>query len=74
MTTEALQSHHFEALIFDMDGVLINSEPLHECAKREALREAGIVMPESLFCELYRAQRQGHDLRGSCRTRLRRAA
>jgi HAD superfamily hydrolase (TIGR01509 family) len=49
MTTEALQSHHFEALIFDMDGVLINSEPLHECAKREALREAGIVVPESLF-------------------------
>ena len=49
MTTEALQSHHFEALIFYMDGVLINSEPLHECAKREALREAGIVVPESLF-------------------------
>jgi beta-phosphoglucomutase-like phosphatase (HAD superfamily) len=49
MNTETLQSHHFEALIFDMDGVLINSEPLHECAKREALREAGIVVPESLF-------------------------
>jgi beta-phosphoglucomutase-like phosphatase (HAD superfamily) len=32
-----------------MDGVLINSEPLHERAKREALKEAGIVVPESLF-------------------------
>jgi HAD superfamily hydrolase (TIGR01509 family) len=38
-----------DALIFDMDGVLIDSEPLHERAKREALAEAGIVVPESLF-------------------------
>jgi HAD superfamily hydrolase (TIGR01509 family) len=49
MATETPQSHHVEALIFDMDGVLINSEPLHERAKREALLEAGIVVPESLF-------------------------
>jgi HAD superfamily hydrolase (TIGR01509 family) len=49
MPTETPQSHLFEALIFDMDGVLINSEPLHERAKREALLEAGIVVPESLF-------------------------
>jgi beta-phosphoglucomutase len=49
MAVETPQSHHFEALIFDMDGVLINSEPLHERAKREALKEAGIVVPESLF-------------------------
>ncbi|MGI4829946.1 MAG: HAD family hydrolase [Janthinobacterium lividum] len=37
------------ALIFDMDGVLIDSEPLHERAKREALQEAGIAVPDSLF-------------------------
>jgi beta-phosphoglucomutase len=49
MATETPQPHHLEALIFDMDGVLINSEPLHERAKREALLEAGIVVPESLF-------------------------
>jgi len=49
MATETPQSPLFEALIFDMDGVLINSEPLHERAKREALEEAGIVVPESLF-------------------------
>jgi beta-phosphoglucomutase len=46
---ETPRSHRFEALIFDMDGVLINSEPLHERAKREALKEAGIMVPESRF-------------------------
>ena len=46
---ETPQSRLFEALIFDMDGVLIDSEPLHERAKREALSEAGIIVPESLF-------------------------
>jgi beta-phosphoglucomutase len=51
MTRETPQSPRFEALIFDMDGVLINSEPLHERAKREALKEAGIVVPESLFAK-----------------------
>lgn len=49
MATETPQSHLFEALIFDMDGILINSEPLHERAKREALLEVGIMVPESLF-------------------------
>jgi HAD superfamily hydrolase (TIGR01509 family) len=49
MATKTLQSQHFEALIFDMDGVLVNSEPLHAHAKREALKEAGIMVPESLF-------------------------
>ena len=37
------------ALIFDMDGVLIDSEPVHERSKREALQEAGITVPDSLF-------------------------
>ena len=37
------------ALIFDMDGVLINSEPLHERSKREALAQAGIEVPEERF-------------------------
>lgn len=49
MATETPQSRLLEALIFDMDGVLIDSEALHERAKREALKEAGIVVPESLF-------------------------
>ena len=49
MSTGTSQSLRFKALIFDMDGVLIDSEPLHERAKREALLEAGITVPESLF-------------------------
>lgn len=36
-----------KAILFDMDGVLVDSEPLHVHAKREALRRAGIeVAPE----------------------------
>jgi beta-phosphoglucomutase-like phosphatase (HAD superfamily) len=46
---ENAQSRLLEALIFDMDGVLIDSEALHERAKREALSEAGIMVPEPLF-------------------------
>ena len=37
------------ALIFDMDGVLIDSEPLHKRAKELAFKEIGIVLPESVY-------------------------
>lgn len=37
------------ALIFDMDGVLIDSEPLHKRAKELAFAEFGIVLPESVY-------------------------
>lgn len=37
------------ALIFDMDGVLIDSEPLHKRAKAEVFRRFGIVLPESVY-------------------------
>lgn len=37
------------ALIFDMDGVLIDSEPLHKQAKIEAFGQFGIVLPESVY-------------------------
>lgn len=33
--------HSFRAVIFDMDGVIVNSEPLHERAFDEVLRELG---------------------------------
>ena len=39
------------ALIFDMDGVIVNSEPLHQSAKRRALRSAGIEVGESDFAQ-----------------------
>lgn len=32
-----------------MDGVLIDSEPLHKRAKERAFRESGIVLPESVY-------------------------
>lgn len=38
-----------KAIVFDMDGVLVDSERLHEHAKREALRRAGIDVPEARF-------------------------
>ena len=38
-----------KALIFDMDGVLIDSEALHKSTKRQALRSAGIEVDETIF-------------------------
>jgi HAD superfamily hydrolase (TIGR01509 family) len=37
------------ALIFDMDGVLVNSEPLHKRAKELAFGQFGIVLPEAVY-------------------------
>ena len=37
------------ALIFDMDGVLVDSEPLHKRAKELAFGEVGIVLPDSVY-------------------------
>jgi HAD superfamily hydrolase (TIGR01509 family) len=40
------------ALIFDLDGVLVDSEPLHRRAKEQALAEIGIAPSESEYDEL----------------------
>jgi len=40
-----------QALIFDMDGVIVDSEALHESAKQQALRSAGIEVDESVFAQ-----------------------
>lgn len=37
------------ALIFDMDGVLVDSEPLHKYAKQLAFGEIGVVLPEAVY-------------------------
>ena len=37
------------AVIFDMDGVLVDSEPLHKEAKVLALAELGIVLPDEFY-------------------------
>lgn len=39
----------FKAVIFDMDGVIIDSEPLHEEAKRRAFAKYGLVVPEEVY-------------------------
>lgn len=38
-----------EALLFDMDGVIIDSEPLHDEAQRVVFREFDLDVPESIF-------------------------
>ena len=38
-----------KALIFDMDGVLVDSEPLHKRAKQMAFQEFGIQFPSSTY-------------------------
>jgi|SRR5215469_1116908 len=38
-----------KGLIFDMDGVLVDSEPLHKRAKELAFAEVGIFLPESVY-------------------------
>jgi beta-phosphoglucomutase len=48
-TTNMLPANSPSALIFDMDGVLIDSEPLHKRAKEETFRRFGIVVPESVY-------------------------
>lgn len=40
------------AIIFDMDGVLIDSEALHNAAIAAALAEYGVSLPVGLFAEL----------------------
>ena len=38
-----------KAVIFDLDGVLIDSEPLHAMADSQLLKESGVVAPENYF-------------------------
>jgi beta-phosphoglucomutase len=40
---------HITAVIFDMDGVLIDSEPAHKLAKQRTFARFGITLPESVY-------------------------
>jgi HAD superfamily hydrolase (TIGR01509 family) len=40
---------HLTAIIFDMDGVLIDSEPAHKLAKERAFARFGITLPEEVY-------------------------
>ncbi len=39
----------FRAVIFDFDGVLVDTEPLHFRALRESLRSEGIVIDQEQY-------------------------
>jgi beta-phosphoglucomutase len=46
---------HPTALIFDMDGVLIDSEPAHKLAKERAFARFGITLSEAVY-DLYKGR------------------
>jgi beta-phosphoglucomutase len=54
------------AAVFDFDGVIANSEPLHFSALRDALREYGVVITEDEYYHRYLA----YDDRGAIRLAL----
>lgn len=46
-----METQPIKALIFDMDGVIIDTEPLHKEAKRAALAAFGLTIPESYYLD-----------------------
>jgi beta-phosphoglucomutase len=54
------------AAIFDFDGVIVDSEPLHFRSMQDALRTEGILITEAEYYSLYLA----HDDRGALRLAL----
>jgi beta-phosphoglucomutase len=40
---------NYKAIIFDLDGVIINSEDIHAKAKKKTLQQFGITYPETIF-------------------------
>ena len=43
------QTMQLSSIIFDLDGVLIDSEPVHELAKKRAFERFGISLPEDVY-------------------------
>jgi sugar-phosphatase len=58
-----VMERHVEAVIFDLDGTLVDTEPLHKRAWEIALAELGLEMPEADYT-LHISGRPGRD---SCR-------
>ena len=60
-----------QALVFDFDGVLCDSEPFWRATYNEALRPYGVEIPEAEYYEFWSSKGEGlagqirrHDLRG----------
>ena len=49
----------FDAILFDNDGVLVDTEGLYFKATREVLAEAGVVLDEAMYVELFLRQGTG---------------
>ena len=45
-------AHDFQAILFDLDGVLIDSEPLHEKAQRLVFAEHDLAVPDEFFAHV----------------------
>lgn len=54
------------AVLFDMDGLIVDTEPIHFAAFREYMRRHGVELPESVMSELigYTEQDNLRDLKG----------
>jgi sugar-phosphatase len=48
---KALELKNYEAIIFDMDGVLIDSEPLWKIAMEQAFKHVGVHLERKQFAE-----------------------
>lgn len=48
MIRSLLSLNYFDAAIFDMDGLLIDSEPFWKRAERESFAEVGIHITEEM--------------------------
>ena len=46
-----MKEGRFDALVFDMDGVLVDSEPLHMRATQSVLRPEGVDIPWEVFTD-----------------------
>jgi HAD superfamily hydrolase (TIGR01509 family) len=47
----SLDQDSIRGVLFDLDGVIIDSEPLHETAMRQVFRKMELAVPESRFRE-----------------------
>ena len=53
------------AIVFDFDGVIANSEPLHYRAFRDVLEKSGIAFPEKEYYDRYLGLRRRRGVQGA---------